>query len=81
MMKIKKIKIGVISDTHLDDYDPKMQKRIAGYFDDADLILHAGDMVDLNVLKMFGIRTSKPFAATWITIPSGKHIRIICFLK
>jgi len=69
-MEGKKIKIGVISDTHLDDYDPKMQKRIAGYFDDADMILHAGDMVDLNVLKMFGeIRTSKPSAVTWIVLP------------
>ncbi|HPH55188.1 MAG TPA: metallophosphoesterase family protein [Smithella sp.] len=58
-MEGKKIKIGVISDTHLDDYDPKMQKRIAGYFDDADMILHAGDMVDLNVLKMFGDKDIK----------------------
>jgi uncharacterized protein len=53
-MEDKKIKVGVISDTHLDDYDDKMRKLIARHFSDVDMILHAGDMVDLRVLKMFG---------------------------
>jgi putative phosphoesterase len=53
-MEGKKIKIGVISDTHLDNYDDKMKKRVAEHFSDADIILHAGDLVDLSVLKIFG---------------------------
>jgi uncharacterized protein len=61
-MENKKIKIGVISDTHLDDYDEKMKKRIAEYFSDVDMILHAGDMVDLRVLKIF----------------EGKEVRAVC---
>lgn len=49
-----KVKIGVISDTHLDDYDEQMRKDIEEHFHDAGMILHAGDMVDLRVLKIFG---------------------------
>jgi putative phosphoesterase len=58
-MEDKKIKIGVISDTHLDDYDEKMRRRIAEHFSDVDMILHAGDMVDLRVLKIFGEKEIK----------------------
>lgn len=54
IMENKKVKIGVISDTHLDDYDEKMRKNIEQHFLDVDMILHAGDMVDLRVLKIFG---------------------------
>ena len=61
-MKEKKIKVGVISDTHLEDYDDKMKRSIAGHFSDVDMILHAGDMVDLRVLEIFG----------------GKEIKAVC---
>ena len=53
-MTNRKVKIGVISDTHLDDYDEKMRKSIDTLFNDVDMILHAGDMVDSRVLKIFG---------------------------
>jgi uncharacterized protein len=49
----KKVKIGVISDTHLYDYDEKLKKIITEHFSDADFIIHAGDLVDLRVLDMF----------------------------
>jgi putative phosphoesterase len=61
-MNNKKVKIGVISDTHLEDYDDKMRKSVAEHFSDVDMILHAGDMVDLRVLKIFG----------------GKEIKAVC---
>jgi len=61
-MEEKKIKVGVISDTHLEDYDDKMRRSIAEHFSDVDMILHAGDMVDLRVLKIFG----------------GKEIKAVC---
>jgi uncharacterized protein len=61
-MDDKKIKIGVISDTHLDDYDDKMRRSVAKYFNDVDMVLHAGDIVDLRVLKIFG----------------GKEIKAVC---
>jgi putative phosphoesterase len=58
-MNNKKVKIGVISDTHLEDYDDTMRRRIAEHFSDVDMIFHAGDMVDLRVLKIFGEKTVK----------------------
>ena len=61
-MEDKKMKIGVISDTHLEDYDDKMKRRIAEHFSDVDMILHAGDMVDLRVLDIF----------------QGKEIKAVC---
>jgi len=61
-MEDKKIKVGVISDTHLDDYDDKMRRRIAEYFSDVDMIFHAGDIVDLRVLEIF----------------EGKEVKAVC---
>ncbi len=58
-MEDRKVKIGVISDTHLDDYDETLKILIARHFRDVDMILHAGDMVDLRVLKIFGDREIK----------------------
>jgi hypothetical protein len=58
-MNNKKVKIGVISDTHLEDYDDMMRRRIAEHFSDVDVIFHAGDMVDLRVLKIFGEKEVK----------------------
>ena len=53
-MNGKKLKIGVISDTHLDDYNDEIRKRVLEHFSDVDMVLHAGDIVDLNVLEIFG---------------------------
>jgi len=52
-MENEKVKIGVISDTHLSGYDAGLARIIAHHFKDADLILHAGDLVDLRVLDIF----------------------------
>lgn len=48
------MKIGVLSDTHLRGPDDRLLAIIRKYFFDADLILHAGDLVDLKVLDAFG---------------------------
>lgn len=56
---MKRVKIGVISDTHLEDYDEALKNNIDEYFGDVDLILHAGDMVDLKVLEIFGRKEVK----------------------
>lgn len=52
-MKVKKIKIGVVSDTHLPGYDERLKKIVDEHFGDADMIVHAGDLVDLSVLDSF----------------------------
>ena len=46
-------KIGVISDTHLRRPDKNLDAFIQKHFHDVDLIIHAGDMVTLDVLDPF----------------------------
>jgi putative phosphoesterase len=50
----KKLKIGVISDTHLTGPDGVLKTLLEEHFADADMIFHAGDLVDLKVLEIFG---------------------------
>lgn len=47
------MKIGIISDTHLNIPDDRLEKIVEDYFHDVDLILHAGDIVELDVLDVF----------------------------
>jgi Icc-related predicted phosphoesterase len=47
------MKIGVISDTHLNISDDRLEKIVEDHFHGLDLILHAGDIVDLEVLDVF----------------------------
>jgi putative phosphoesterase len=47
------MKIGVISDTHLSSSDADLKKLLETLFSDADLILHAGDIVETEVLEAF----------------------------
>ena len=61
-MSAEKMKIGVISDTHLGDYDDRLKKIIDEHLKDTDLILHAGDLVDLSVLDNF----------------KGKEVKAVC---
>jgi hypothetical protein len=54
MMSQNKVKIGVLSDTHISGYNENLKKIINEHFSDVDLIFHAGDLVDLCVLDLFG---------------------------
>ncbi len=47
------MKIGVISDTHLAGYDDRLRRLMDSHFRDVELILHAGDLVDISVLDAF----------------------------
>ncbi|MGV8059626.1 MAG: metallophosphoesterase family protein [Smithellaceae bacterium] len=61
-MEMKKVKIGVISDTHLSGYDERLKKIVNEHFGDVDIIIHAGDLVDLRVLEIF----------------AGKEVKAVC---
>jgi len=54
MTPAKKVKIGVLSDTHISGFDQNLKRVIDEHFSDADLVFHAGDLIDLRVLEMFG---------------------------
>lgn len=45
------MKIGVISDTHIPDRIDKIPQEILRDFEDVDMIIHAGDFVEIRVLN------------------------------
>lgn len=47
----KPMKIGVISDTHLSAYTDEFAKIIDTYLSHVDMIIHAGDIVDIKVVE------------------------------
>jgi len=53
-LEVLTMKIGVISDTHLNISNDRLDEIIEDRFHDVDVILHAGDIVDLAVLDAFG---------------------------
>lgn len=44
------MKIGVIADTHIPDRAQDIPQKILKEFKDADMVIHAGDLIDLVVL-------------------------------
>lgn len=56
------MKIGVLSDTHLKHFPEDLGECIAHHFRDVDMILHAGDVVELNALDFFAGRVVKVVA-------------------
>ena len=53
------MKVGVISDTHLKIFPASLGECIAKHFEDVDMILHAGDVVELSVLDFFSDKDLK----------------------
>jgi len=45
-------RIGVLSDTHLRDFAPELARRLAEVFSGVEMILHAGDLVNLRILDL-----------------------------
>jgi len=45
------LKIGVIADTHIPSQAKEIPQKLLEDFKDADMIIHAGDLVSLNVLE------------------------------
>ena len=59
------IKIGVISDTHMKRPDARLDRVVYKYFGDAELILHAGDIVSPEVLGAFGNKPLHAVSGNW----------------
>ena len=45
------MRIGVISDTHIPVFSQNLPKKVFEYFNDCDLIVHAGDILELSVIE------------------------------
>ncbi|HOO44900.1 MAG TPA: metallophosphoesterase [Deltaproteobacteria bacterium] len=77
-------KIGVISDTHLRDSNRLMETIMENYFYDAALVIHAGDMVTLDVLDAFtsqgteivGVCGNMDFPDVQRTYPASRMITV-----
>ena len=48
---LEPMKIGVLSDTHLTEVTPALERIIGEYFQEVDLLIHAGDMVGIAVYR------------------------------
>lgn len=46
-------RIGIISDTHLYEYNLSFQRSVTHAFNDCSVIIHAGDLTDITILKAF----------------------------
>ncbi|MGU9539706.1 metallophosphoesterase [Clostridium tepidum] len=57
------MKIGVISDTHMDKHTKKIEKLIDKSFKDVDLIIHLGDFTSPRVLEK--IKKKKKVIGVW----------------
>jgi putative phosphoesterase len=66
------MKIGVISDTHLHDCSPELERIHATYFKDVDMILHAGDVVEAGVLDAFLPKRIEAVAGN-MDLPSARN--------
>lgn len=47
------MRIGVVSDTHMNAYDPAFARAIRRIFSGVNMILHAGDITHISVLDCF----------------------------
>lgn len=47
------MKIGVLSDTHLTTMNKELEEVLLRHLADSDIIIHAGDVVDIQVLDIF----------------------------
>lgn len=50
---VQPLTVGILSDTHLYRVTPEFEARIAACFSGCSVILHAGDLTDLSILKVF----------------------------
>ncbi|RKY31884.1 MAG: metallophosphoesterase [Candidatus Omnitrophota bacterium] len=50
-MENKIFKIGVISDTHINEPGTSLPKKLLNKLSELDMIIHAGDIIDLSVIE------------------------------
>jgi uncharacterized protein len=58
-----KIKIGIMSDTHISKDTYKIDELLKKYLNDADIVIHAGDFKTMKVIEL--IKARKKFIGVW----------------
>lgn len=67
--------IGVISDTHLDKHPEKMLYYMEKYFNDVEMIIHAGDYTNSNVIDI--IKKHKEFVGVYGNVDGAKVKKLL----
>ena len=76
------MKIGILSDTHLNGPAPWFQRQVEICFADCPVILHAGDLTDISVLQAFkgkevhGVHGNMCHHSSSSTLPREKVVTI-----
>ncbi|MCI5207925.1 MAG: YfcE family phosphodiesterase [Candidatus Electrothrix sp. ATG2] len=76
------IKAGILSDTHLTKVNEKFLQRVEQCFSDCDVIIHAGDFVDISLLDVFSGKTVHAVhgnccnGTTRTTLPSRQTVQL-----
>jgi uncharacterized protein len=74
------IRVGILSDTHLQANSEPFMKQCAGAFAGCDTIIHAGDLVDMAILQAFkgkdihAVCGNMCTRATRQVLPEAKHL-------
>ncbi len=64
--------VGVVSDTHISGAEKEIPDRVYQVFKNVDLILHAGDLVDLITLDLLGVIAPVKAVAGNMDLPETK---------
>ena len=75
------LRIGILSDTHLSGPTDFFREQAAACFSDVSIILHAGDLTDLSVLKVFkgkevyAVHGNMCQRSSWTALPQKQTIQ------
>lgn len=79
------IRVGILSDTHLNHCPDSFRRQVATLFADCPIILHAGDLADISVLEAFhgkeihAVHGNMCNLGSQQTLPNSKMITIAGF--
>ncbi|MBU0944646.1 MAG: metallophosphatase family protein [Proteobacteria bacterium] len=68
------IRIGVLSDTHINRPLPDFAAQVQKVFIDCSVILHAGDLTDLSILEVFAGKTVHAVHGNMCTLPTQQTL-------
>jgi len=85
LISSNKMRIGVISDTHLNGVSPRLIEIYEEYFSELDMIIHAGDLVSMEVADFLSQKPIHVVQGNMDTVeirerfPQKKVIEVSCF--
>ena len=75
------MKIGVISDTHLRTHSLELKRIVDTHFGDVDMVIHAGDIVEMEVLDAFSTKKVEAVAGNMDSAQVRNHFPMKKIIK